>query len=100
MELTKGNVLPTKILVRKFVKPDKVTKSGILIASAVVKEENSIVGDVILCGDGTPAIPMYVKIGQRVIFNKHSAQNLTIEENPLLLLDVRDVLYFFTPENT
>jgi co-chaperonin GroES (HSP10) len=98
--MTQGNVLPTKLLVKKFIKPDKVTASGLVIPNTIIKEENSIVGDIVLCGEGTPTIPIPVKIGQRVIFNKHSCQSLTINEEPLLLLDIRDVLFYFTPENT
>ena len=95
--MTEGQILPTKILVRKFEKPDKVTKSGLLILKDIDKDPN-ISGDVILCGLGTPLVEMSVKCGDRVLFNPHSFQKVRIDEDDLLLLDIRDVLFFFKPE--
>jgi chaperonin GroES len=95
--MTGSNVLPTKILVKKFEKPNRVTKTGILILKDVDKDPN-ITGDVILTGEGTDQVKMVVKAGQRVLFNPHSFQRVRIEETEYLLVDVRDVLFYYTPE--
>ena len=95
--MTGANVLPTKILVKAIEKKEKVTNSGIFIPEVADKSPN-IVGDVILCGVGTPQVEMSVKAGDRVLFNPHSFQKVRIEEVDYQLLDVRDVLFWFKPE--
>jgi co-chaperonin GroES (HSP10) len=95
--MTQGNLLPTKILVKKIEKKEKVTTSGIFIPSTVGKDPN-ISGDVILTGTGTETVQMCVKEGDRVLFNPHSFQTVRIDEVDYLLLDVRDVLYWFRPD--
>ena len=95
--MTQGNLLPTKILVKRIEKKEKVTNSGILIPALAGKDPN-IAGDIVLTGAGTEAVPMCVKEGDRVLFNPHSFQTVRIDDVDYLLLDIRDVLYWFRPD--
>jgi co-chaperonin GroES (HSP10) len=95
-----GNLLPSKLLLRKIIKKEQVTQSGIIVPSMAGKDPN-ISGIVCLIGSGVastldPSKPL--QINDQVLFNPHSFQTVRISEEDLLLLDCRDILYYFTPE--
>ena len=91
-----GNILATKILCKEPPKVEAKTQSGIILPSAVKTDQ--ICGTVVLTGTGTPQIDIPVKIGQKVLFSPHAPQKVSIEGEDYLLLDIRDVLFYFTPE--
>jgi co-chaperonin GroES (HSP10) len=90
-----GNILATKILCKEPLKVEKKTNSGLILPSIIKTDQ--ICADVVITGDGTPTVDIPVKIGQRVIFNPHAPQRVTIESEEYLLIDIRDVLFFYTP---
>jgi co-chaperonin GroES (HSP10) len=96
------NLLPSKILLKKIIKTEKVTQSGIIVPSTAGKDPN-ISGIVCLIGSGVattldPAKPL--QIGDQCLFNPHAFQTVRIDENDYLLLDCREILCYFTPESS
>jgi co-chaperonin GroES (HSP10) len=93
-----GHILPTKILAQERKKSDKITKAGILLSAAVTTKDPCITADVKLVGTGTPTIEMSVREGAVVIFSPHSFQRVRVQDEDFMILDIRDVLFFYYPE--
>jgi len=91
----KGFILPTKLLVKPLVVKDKVTKAGILVPGTVRSPDPCTAGEVVLCGEGTPQIPMCVKVGQTILFPPRGFQQVRILDEDFMLVDLRDVLYYY-----
>jgi co-chaperonin GroES (HSP10) len=91
-----GSVNPTKILLKEIPKEqEKVTKSGIIMPEAVIKSPTSMAVAVVV-GEGTAFQPMKVAVGNRVLFMPHAVTKVVVpDEGELLLLDSKDVLYYF-----
>lgn len=71
------------------------TKSGIFIPDAAT--EKPCQGQVLAAGSGRVAedgtlVPMDVKIGDRVLFNKHAGQVVKVDNNEYLILKEDDVM--------
>jgi Chaperonin 10 Kd subunit. len=96
--MIQGNIGRTKLLLKEVPKPEeKKTGAGLILLST--KNDPQIAADCIQCGEGLlPSIPMDVKVGERVLFYPHSAQRFNILDEPVILLDVRDVLFRFVPD--
>jgi co-chaperonin GroES (HSP10) len=88
-----GKILATKLLIRPQEKKEKITQSGIILTNIV--PDPCIRGTVLLSGGGTPQVEVPVKVGQQVLFPVRAPQQVRIDEEDLLLIDVRDVLYYF-----
>jgi len=89
--MIQGNILATKILVRKEEIKETKTSSGIFIPQT--RQSPNISGTVVLTGTGTEAVPMVVKEGQTILYYERSAQPVKIGDDELFLLDVREVLF-------
>jgi co-chaperonin GroES (HSP10) len=94
-----GQILATKILAKEIIKTEKLSKGGIIVPSNAGKDPN-ISAIVTLVGTGTPQIEMCVQVGQTILFNPHSFQRVRIAEDDFLLLDVRDVLFYYWQEQS
>jgi co-chaperonin GroES (HSP10) len=84
-------VNPTRILVKDIIEEEKVTKTGILLPSAVIKAP-TMKGKIITRGEGTNDIKIVFNIGETVLFSPHAGNKLTFEEQEYRLIDVADVL--------
>ena len=93
MELTSKRVLPTKILLQKPKKEEKTTSSGLIIIESV--EEVTSEGTVIVCGEGTEALPMPLKPGFKVMFPPRAVIKVRVDDEDYFLLDIRDVLLYW-----
>ena len=93
MELKDKNVLPTKLLVEKTKRVQKKTPSGLIIPDTA--EEVTSLGKVILCGKGTEAIPMAVKVGDNVMFPPRAVIKVVHEDETYWLLNLQDILLYW-----
>ena len=95
--MIQGNIGRTKLLLKEVPKPEeKKTGAGLILLTT--KNDPQIAGDVLQTGEGMlPSVPMDVKVGERVLFYPHSAQKFNIGDTPVMLLDVREVLFRFVP---
>lgn len=97
-EMITGNVLPSKLLCKEPKKEEaKQTKSGLYIPESIIKHDQ-IIADVVKTGYEHPSEEKPITIGHRVIFNPHSPQKVEIDGESYLLIDFRDVLYYFMPQ--
>lgn len=74
---------------------EKTTKSGIFIPAS--DEEKPIMGKVIAVGPGKTTdagklIPLNVKIGDKVLFNKYTPNEIKIDEKEYLAVREDDIL--------
>lgn len=87
--------LSNRIIVRPL-KQEEQTKSGIFLPGNAEKERPEQ-GEVIAIGpgklleNGTRA-PLDVKVGDQVVFKKYGPDEVTIDDEDLLVLDDTDVL--------
>jgi chaperonin GroES len=95
--MTSGNVLPTKVLCKALVAKEEKTQSGIYIPT-VAQKESTTTADVVLTGEGTTLNPMPVKVGDRILFSPHACQKITLDKTEYLLVDSRDILFYFVPD--
>jgi len=93
MELKDKNVLPTKLLIKKVKLVKKTTPSGIIIPDT--SEEVTSLGTVVLCGKGTEAIPMEVKVGDNVMFPPRAVIRVKIDDDDYWLLNLQDILLYW-----
>ena len=96
-----GNLLPSKILVKRIEKGETVTRAGLVILENANKDPN-ITALVNLIGDNvntilSPSRPL--NIGDQILFNPHAFQRVRIQEEDFLLVDCKDLLFYFTPES-
>jgi co-chaperonin GroES (HSP10) len=90
-----GNIGSTKVLLKEVVKKESTTKSGIII-SAIAKDPQ-ITGDIIQIGSAVLADPDGARVNERVLFYPHAAQRFNIGDEPVMLLDCKEILFRFTP---
>jgi co-chaperonin GroES (HSP10) len=90
-----GNILPSKILCREIKRESKVTKSGIILEASILSKDPTITAEVVLVGSGAPVIGMPVSIGQVILFSPHAFQKVRVQEEDLILVDVRDILFYY-----
>jgi co-chaperonin GroES (HSP10) len=83
-----GSILKTKVLVRPFAVKEK-TSGGIIIPE--ISRPSQCGGEVILTGD----IELQAKIGNKVLFSPHAFQQVIINEEELMLVDHKDLLFIF-----
>jgi chaperonin GroES len=86
--------LHDRILVKRL-EEEQVTKGGIIIPDSA--KEKPIKGEVVAVGQGKTAddgklIPMNVKAGDKVIFNKYAGTEIKIEGEEYLIMREDDVL--------
>jgi len=86
-------VLPTKILVKKDLKEEAVTKSGIIVPNVV--EESTCSGMVVLAGEGTPSMPMSIQVGHHILFPPRAVQKVVAEDQTYWLVSATDVLLYW-----
>lgn len=91
--LSEKHVLPTKILLTLKKDEEKKTTSGLIIPETVNKV--SSLGQVVLCGDGTPSLPMPLKANDWVMFSPHAGIKVRFEDQDYTLIGVQDVLLFW-----
>lgn len=87
-------VLGSKVAIMQEEAVEK-TKSGILLPETA-KEKPSI-GQVVAVGNGRvnnkgTVIPMEVKTGDSVIYNKYSGTKVSIEDKEYIILEESDIL--------
>lgn len=86
--------LHDRILVKRL-EEEQVTKGGIIIPDSA--KEKPIKGEVVAAGPGKTAddgklVPMGVKPGDKVIFNKYADTEVKIDGEELLIMREDDVL--------
>jgi len=97
--MTNSNILPTKILAKPVPKKEKVTKTGIIIAEVAQKDPN-VSAEVVMVGTGVSKIlESFLLPGHIILFNPHSFQRVVVEEVEYMLIDCRDLLFYYTPES-
>jgi chaperonin GroES len=80
--------LADRIIVQPKVEEEK-TASGIIIPDTA--RERVPVGTVLAVGNGKKDEPLTVKVGDEVVFGKHSGVPIEVEGNRYLLLREADV---------
>ena len=78
---------------RLIIQPEeakKVSKGGIIIPDTA--KEKPLQGKVLAVGIGKKDEPMTVKVGDMVLYNKHSGMAITVEEKECLIMKESDVL--------
>ena len=94
--MIKGNISATKVLLKEVIKAEKRTAAGLIVP--VIGKELQITGEIIQIGSGTSSIPMEAKVGEHVLFYPNAAQRFHIEDDLVMLLDARDILFRFKPD--
>jgi co-chaperonin GroES (HSP10) len=84
-----GSILKSKVLVRPFAVKESKTSSGIIIPE--ISRPSQTGGTVILTGDPDSQ----AKIGNKVLFSPHAFQQVVIEEEDLMLVDHKDLLFIY-----
>lgn len=102
----KFNLQPTndKIVVRKA--GPKQSPSGLTLPENM-KGQTAVEGEVIAVGPGVPALnasdpslrrPMFAKVGDKILFNKHSGTEIEINNEKVLVMNENDILVILTPQ--
>jgi co-chaperonin GroES (HSP10) len=94
--MIEGYINPTKVLCREQAKEERKTQSGIFIPA--VGKDPQITATVVQVGSGIASFPMEVRVGERVLFYPHAAQRFNLGDEPMLLVDARDILFRYVPE--
>ncbi len=85
-----------RVVIKNLEKSNK-TKSGIIIPESVGDEP--LYGEVVAIGDGDyfdgNKMEMYVKVGDKVLYNKYGATNFKCEDETLIILRQSDILGIF-----
>jgi chaperonin GroES len=84
---------------RVIVKPlgrEEMTKSGIILPDTVDKEKPES-GEIIAVGPGKrlesgEIAPMSVKVGDKVVFRKYSPDEITVDEEEVLVIGESDIV--------
>jgi chaperonin GroES len=90
------NLKPIKDrIVVRVVEAETQTKSGIFIPDAATEKPSQ--GDVLAAGGGRItedgiAVPMDVRVGDRVLFGKHAGQTVKVDNEDYLILKEDDVM--------
>ncbi len=81
-------------VVLKLTAAEETTKSGIVLASTV--KEKPQLAEVIAVGPGGMIngneVGMYVKVGEKVVFNKFSATEIKLDGEEYLIIRQADIL--------
>ena len=85
----KGKVLAGKVLVKPS-KAEEKTASGIIIPDTAKEKPQH--GKVVMVGAAKKDEPMEVKVGDLVLYGKYTGQELSIDEEDLLISQ-SDVLF-------
>lgn len=93
MDLSEKHVLPTKLLIKRIPREKRFTPGGLEIPDTA--EEATTIGEIVIVGEGTPAVPMPMHTGQRVMYPPRNPVRVKIEDADFYLLDVRDVLLYW-----
>ena len=85
-------------ILAKRLEEEQVTKGGIIIPDSA--KEKPIKGEVVAAGPGKVAddgkqIPMGVKTGDKVIFNKYAGTEVKIDGEKYLIMQERELLAVF-----
>ncbi len=88
--IMEGKILAGKVLV-KPTDIDKITASGIIIPDSVREKPNS--GKALMVGADKPGEPMYVSVGDIVLYSKNIGQDLELDGKSLLLISQSDILF-------
>ena len=78
-------------IVVKPLQEEEVTKSGIVLPDTV-EEEKKEQGEVISVGNGEKITKLGIKAGDKVLFEKYSGEDVTVEEIEYKVLKDEDVL--------
>lgn len=85
--------LSDKVIIKQKEAEEK-TKSGIVLPETAKEKPQQ--GEVIAVGPGKvedgKAIPMQVKPGDKVIYSKYAATEVTVDTEELLILEQKDIL--------
>jgi chaperonin GroES len=89
--------LQDRVLLRR-VEPERKTTGGILIPDTV--QEKPVEGEVIAVGPGArdkggELLPMDVKAGDLVLFNKWSGSEIKLEGEELMIMKESDIIGVF-----
>jgi co-chaperonin GroES (HSP10) len=84
-------VNPTKLIVEDVIETEKVTTSGIVLPSAVIKTKQ-MRGIILLKGDGTNDIPMVHEVGDTCIYHPNAGSKFTWQGKEVRTIDVGEVL--------
>jgi co-chaperonin GroES (HSP10) len=98
--MTTGDILPSKVLLKRFAKKEKVV--GTIIIPETAGKDPNLSGSVCLIGSNVQSLldtTRPLKINDTVLFNPHSCQTVRINDEDYLLADCKELLFYFTPES-
>lgn len=95
MSAAKVQPLSDKVLIKPTSR-EEVTASGIVIPDTASKDRPQM-GEVLAVGPGvvTPegkALPMHVKVGQKVYFTKYGPTEIEVDGEDYLVVEEKDIL--------
>jgi chaperonin GroES len=89
--------LQNRVLIKRK-KAEEVSKNGIIIPSTIIEKTNE--GEVLAVGRGRlttdgEVIPMTVKPGEKVMFNRHAGSEIKLDGETYLLMSEDDIIAVF-----
>ena len=93
--MAKLRPLYDKVVVRRFEEQEQKTPGGIILPDTA--KEKPQMGEVIAVGDGKllnngQVVPLKVKVGDVVLFNKYAGTEVEIEGEKLLVMGEDEIL--------
>jgi len=89
MTKLKFRPLSDRVLIKADDAED-VSRGGIIIPDNAKEKPDS--GEVVAVGPGKPEWPLTVKVGDTVLYGKHSGTQITVQENEYVILRESEVL--------
>jgi chaperonin GroES len=85
---SKINPLHDRVIIEP-IQVNNVTSGGIIIPDTV--KEKPVKGKVIAVGKGKPEEPLTVKVGNIVLYGKHSGLDIVVDDKPYLIMKESDI---------
>lgn len=91
----KGKLLGDKVLI-KIEEPKEIKKSGIIIPDTAKEKPQE--GKVIMVGPGKKTddgkvLPMEVKVGDVVLYEKYAGKNVKIDDEEYVIVSEEDIIF-------
>jgi len=97
-QMTPSNIGITPLYDRVLVKPDEQqeqTQSGIIIPVDSRKKSN--IGTVVAVGEGTPAQPMFLKPGDRILYQRYAGLDVEWDNQSYAIILTHEVIAKIDP---
>ena len=91
---TKLKPLGNRVLLKRL-EAEETVKGGIILPDSAKKKQET--AEVIACGTGArdkegKVIPFPVKVGDKVLMEKYSGQEVTVDDEEMIILSADDII--------